>query len=70
MKLDISSIAALLIEQAANLTREEQRVFAQHLGASVATLAKSSKTSIDDVALKTIALPFARDFLDGVGVNL
>lgn len=70
MKFDVSGIAALLIEQVARLTREEQRAFAHNLGAAVATLVKSSKTSIDDAALKSIALPIARDFLDGVGTNL
>lgn len=70
MKVDFSGLAALLIEQVANLTRDEQRVFAQQLGSALATVARSSKTKIDDVALKSIALPFARDFLDGVGTNL
>jgi hypothetical protein len=70
MKIDFSGVASLLIEQVANLTREEQRVFAQQLGAALATVARSSKTTIDDVALKSIALPFARDFLDAVGTNL
>lgn len=70
MKFDLSGVAAMLIEQVASLTREEQRAFAQQLGAALATLAKSSKTKIDDAALKSIALPFARDFLDGVGTNL
>jgi hypothetical protein len=70
MKVDCSGLAALLIKQVADFTRDEQRVFAQQLGAALATVARSSKTTIDDVALKSIALPFARDFLDGVGANL
>jgi hypothetical protein len=70
MKLDFSGLGGVLVEQIASLTREEQRVFAQQLGSAVATLVKSSRTNIDDVAVKSIALPFARDFLDGVGTGL
>jgi hypothetical protein len=70
MKIDFSGMIAMLIEQVANLTRDEQRAFAQQLGLALATLAKSSKTTIDDVALRTIAVPFAKDFVDAVGTNL
>jgi hypothetical protein len=70
MKFDVSGIVGLLIEQVANLTRDEQRSFAQHLGAAVATLAKSSRTTIDDAALKSIALPFAKDFIQGVEAGM
>jgi hypothetical protein len=70
MRFDVSGIVSLLIEQVANLTRDEQRSFAQHLGAAVATLAKSSRTTIDDAALRAIALPFAKDFVQGVESNL
>lgn len=70
MKIDFSGMIAMLIEQVANLTRDEQRAFAQHLGLALATLAKSSKTTIDDAALRAIAVPFAKDFVDAVGTNL
>ncbi|MEZ5937560.1 MAG: hypothetical protein R3C52_05000 [Hyphomonadaceae bacterium] len=70
MKIDFTGVAVMLLEQVANLTREEQRAFAQQLGGALATVAKSSKTKLDDVALRAIGLPFARDFIDGVEARL
>jgi hypothetical protein len=70
MKIDFSGAMLLLVEQLANLTRDEQRVFAQQLGGAIATLAKSSRTRIDDVALRSVALPFARFLIEGVEQRL
>ncbi|MDZ4760824.1 MAG: hypothetical protein SGJ21_07115 [Alphaproteobacteria bacterium] len=70
MKIDFSGVAAMLIEQVARLTREEQRAFAVFLGSAVATVAKSTRTSIDDVALRSLAIPFAKDFIEGVETRL
>ncbi len=63
MKIDFLGLGGLLLEQVARLTRDEQKAFAEHLGSAVATLVTSSRTSIDDIAVRSIALPFAHDFL-------
>jgi hypothetical protein len=70
MNFDISGIAALLIQQIANLTREEQKKLAEHLGGAVATIVTSSRTRIDDVAVRSIAVPFAKDFIQTVEARL
>ncbi|MBI1360933.1 MAG: hypothetical protein GC155_11700 [Alphaproteobacteria bacterium] len=60
MKIDFAGLVATLLEQVANLTRDEQRTFAQQLGAAVATFAKSSKTSLEMSPCAASPCPSAR----------
>lgn len=70
MKIELTGIAAMLIEQLANLTHDEQRAFALQIGGALATVAKSTRTTIDDVALRAVGLPFAKAFIEGVEAKL
>ena len=70
MKFDLSGLAAMLVSQVANLTRDEQRKLAEHLALALATVVRSSRTSIDDVAVRALVAPFAKDFITALEANL
>ena len=70
MNFNIFGVIPLVLEQVARLTRDEQKAVAQNLGVAVATLVSSSSTRIDDIAVKGIALPFAKDFIESVEARL
>ena len=70
MKFDLSGLAAMLVSQVANLTRDEQRKLAEHLALALATVVRSLRTFIDDVAVRALVAPFAKDFITALEANL